>query len=212
MQTVRGIKSAITSVNELSDAITSLRRVSNATESEYANLGDTMFRIAGQIGGSATDLVNSMAEFSKLGYSFAESQTLAEQASKYASAGWLSTEDATKSLISTYQVFNGQLDNYIGKTVTATEITDLFNETGNRMGVTSAQVGDALQRSANALSLANNSLSESVALIASGNRSIQNSEVVGTALKSISMRLRGKLMPLWYSNMPQKLHLTAGKP
>lgn len=191
MQAVRGIKSAITSVNELSDAITTLRRVSNGTEAEYQSLGNAMFNVADRIGGSAKNLVDSMAEFSKLGYSFSQAQTLAEQASKYASAGQLSIDESTKSLISTYQVFNGQLDENIGKIITATEITDLFNETGNRMSATAGQVGDALQRSANALSLANNSLSESVALIASGNKTIQNSEVVGTALKSISMRLRG---------------------
>ena len=58
------------------------------------------------------------------------------------------------------------------------------------MSVTSSDVGQALQRSANALAQANNSLEESVALIATANRSIQNSERVGTALKTISMRIR----------------------
>lgn len=48
-----------------------------------------------------------------------------------------------------------------------------------------------MKQSANALSVANNSMSQSVALIATANKTIQDSSKVGNALKTISMRIRG---------------------
>lgn len=59
------------------------------------------------------------------------------------------------------------------------------------MAITSEQVGIAMTRSANSLQVANNSLEESVALVASAMKTIQNPEIVGNALRSISMRIRG---------------------
>ena len=59
------------------------------------------------------------------------------------------------------------------------------------MAVTSSDIGEAMKASANSLSLANNSLSESVALIATANKTVQDSSKVGNALRTIAMRIRG---------------------
>lgn len=61
----------------------------------------------------------------------------------------------------------------------------------NNFAITSAGIGDALQRSASALFAAGNTLDESVALVTAANAVIQNPEQVGTALKTLSLRLRG---------------------
>lgn len=47
------------------------------------------------------------------------------------------------------------------------------------MAVTSGDIGEAMKESANALSVANNSMSQSVALIATANKTIQDSSKVG---------------------------------
>lgn len=60
----------------------------------------------------------------------------------------------------------------------------------NNYAISTAGVGESLQRSAASLSAANNTLSESVALTTAANTVVQNPEVVGTALKTMSMRLR----------------------
>lgn len=57
--------------------------------------------------------------------------------------------------------------------------------------MSSAGLGDALQRSANSLNAAGSSLDESIALIAAANTTAQNPESVGNALKVVSARLRG---------------------
>lgn len=61
---------------------------------------------------------------------------------------------------------------------------------GNNFAISSTGIGEALQRSASALAAAGNSLDESIALVTAANSVIQNPESVGTALKTMSMRLR----------------------
>lgn len=58
------------------------------------------------------------------------------------------------------------------------------------MPISSGGVGEAMQRSAAALHAANNTLDESLALVASANSVIQDPDVVGTTLKTVSMYLR----------------------
>ena len=66
----------------------------------------------------------------------------------------------------------------------AMSIVDKFNAVGNSFAITSAGIGEALQRSASALHSAGNTIDESVALVTAANSVIQNPEQVGTALKT----------------------------
>ena len=127
---ITGIKEAITEINSLSDAITDLRRVSEASDSQLSVLDDQAFKIADKIGGSAEGIVNSMANFSQLGYEYDKAMNLAQDASKYATAGFISNEEATQSLISTYQVFGNTFDEVMGKMVDSKSIIDAFNSVG----------------------------------------------------------------------------------
>lgn len=61
---------------------------------------------------------------------------------------------------------------------------------GNRFAITSQGVGVALQKSASALAYANNTIDESIGLIVAANATVQDPEIVGTAIKTLSMRLR----------------------
>lgn len=58
-------------------------------------------------------------------------------------------------------------------------IVDQFNEVSNNFAISSGGIGEALLRSASALSTANNSLAESIALITAGNTTVQNPEHIG---------------------------------
>lgn len=61
----------------------------------------------------------------------------------------------------------------------------------NNFAITSAGIGEALQRSASALYEAGNTIDESIGLVTAANSVIQNPEQVGTALKTLALRLRG---------------------
>lgn len=66
----------------------------------------------------------------------------------------------------------------------------------NNFAITSAGIGEALQRSASALYAAGNTIDESIGLVTAANSVIQNPEQVGTALKTLSLRLRGAKVEL----------------
>ena len=59
----------------------------------------------------------------------------------------------------------------------------------NNYAISSKGIGDALQRSAAALAQAGNSLDQSIGLIVGGNAVVQDPDVVGTALKTLTLRL-----------------------
>lgn len=175
----QGLSSVVKEVTSLDSAMIDLSRVTSETNETYNNFKSTMFDVADKIGGTATDLVKSATDFAKLGFSFEESGKLAQDASKYATAGWLSMQEATDSLTASYTVFSGKFDETIGKVVDSTTIIDLYNKIGNTMAVTSGDIGEAMKASANSLAMANNSMSESVALIATANKTVQDSSRVG---------------------------------
>lgn len=189
--TKRAVTSLVQEVTSLDDAMIGLTRVTDETTSTYEAFRQSAFKTVDEIGGSAKELVDSASEFAKLGYSFAEAQQLAIDATKYATAGEVSMEEATNALSASYTVFGGRVDEVTGKMIDSTAIIDLYNKIGNTMAVTSGDIGEAMKASANSLATANNSLSESVALIATANKTVQDSSKVGNALRTISMRIRG---------------------
>lgn len=60
----------------------------------------------------------------------------------------------------------------------------------NNFAISSAGIGEAMQRSSSAMRAANNTIDETIALITAANTIIQNPESVGTTLRTISMYLR----------------------
>ena len=64
----------------------------------------------------------------------------------------------------------------------AMQIVNKFNETGNNFAISSAGVGEALQRSASALYEGGNTLDEAIGLITAANSVVQNPEQVGEML------------------------------
>lgn len=66
----------------------------------------------------------------------------------------------------------------------------------NNFAITSKGIGDALQRSASALVEGGNSIDEAIGIVTAANSVIQNPEQVGTALKTLSLRLRSTKIEL----------------
>lgn len=98
--------------------------------------------------------------------------------------GITSVSQASESIISTMKAFGIEANDAIG-------IVNRFNEVGNNFAISSTGIGEALQRSASALYESGNTIDESIALITAANSVVQNPETVGTAMKTLSLRLRG---------------------
>jgi TP901 family phage tail tape measure protein len=182
---IRQLRQMVTNVNDIDKAMTELRRVTSETDAVYSAFLDNAAVRAKALGATLTETINASADFARLGFSIPEAEILADVALMYFNVGdGINTiNDATRSIISTMKAFGIEAAD-------AMSIVDKFNEVGNNFAITNAGIGDALQRSAAALASANNTLDESIGLIVAANNVIQNPEVVGTALKTVSMRLR----------------------
>lgn len=184
----RIIKDMVTATKELDAAMTELRKVTDLSEASYRKYLNTAKEMSKEVGASLADTVNATADFSRLGYDITEASALAEAALVYKNVGDGIDDiaEASESLISTIKAFE-----QFGVTAgNAMNIVDKFNEVGNNFAISSEGIGVALQKSASSLAAANNSLEQSIALITAGNAVIQNPEIVGTALKTVSMYLR----------------------
>ena len=192
MYVEQALRSMFDQVVAIDSAMTELKKVTNETNASYNKFLTDASSRASEIGTTIDGLISSTADFARLGYDFESSQGLAEVANIYAVVGDEidSVETATKSLISTFAAFKNEAAG-MSDSDFAMDIIDKFNEVSNNFAISSGGIGEALQRSASSLYAANNSLDESIALITAANTVVQDPDVVGTALKTVSMRVRG---------------------
>lgn len=182
---VRYMRQGIEAVRELDLALTELKKVTDETEETYDRFLDTASKTSARIGKTITEMTSATAEFAKLGYDIEQASLMAESALVYANVGDnVDVETGSQSIISTLKAFGIEADNTMS-------IVDKFNEVGNNFAITTKGIGDALQVSASAMAAAGNSLDETIALTTAANTIVQNPNTVGTALKTLSLRIRG---------------------
>ena len=188
----QGLRDMFEQVKLIDSAMTELKKVTDETDAAYSQFLSNAADKAKEIGTTIDGLVSSTADFARLGYDFKDAQGLAEVANIYAVVGdeIEGVEGATESLISTMTAFKDEM-NGMSNTDFAMSIIDKFNEIGNNFAISSGGIGEALERSASSLMAANNTIDESIALITAANTVVQDPEQVGTAFKTISMRIRG---------------------
>ena len=188
---IRVVKQGVQYVKEIDLALTELKKVTDETEQSYDNFLNTASQTASKIGSTVADFTNATADFARLGYNMEQAAELAKAASVYKNVGDGINDIATasESIISTMKAFGIEADSAMG-------IVDRFNEIGNNFAISSTGIGEAMQRSASALYAAGNTIDESIALITGANSVIQDPAQVGTALKTLSLRLRGAKVEL----------------
>nr|DAN91922.1 MAG TPA: minor tail protein [Caudoviricetes sp.] len=188
---INQIKKGITYVKEIDTALTELKKVTDETDATYKKFLTTASQTAGQIGSTVKDFTNATADFARLGYNIEQASDLAKAASVYANVGDEISDisEASDSIISTMHGFGIEAEN-------AMTIVDKFNEVGNNFAISSSGIGQALLRSASAMSEAGNTIDESIGLITAANSVVQNPESVGTAMKTLALRIRGAKVEL----------------
>lgn len=182
----QGMQQVYQNVSEVDAAMTELKKVTDETDATYTNFLSGAGQSAKELGASISDIVNSTADFARLGYSLSDATELAKVATVYTHVGddLSGIDEATESIISTMKAFNIEAKDSIS-------IVDKFNGVSNNFAISAGGLGQALQRSASALHTAGNTLSESIGMIVAANDVAQDEESVGNALKVLSLRIRG---------------------
>lgn len=181
----RYIQQGISTVRELDEAMTEVRKVSDATEASYAKFQKTIASTAKDIATTNKELLNSSADFLRLGYSLDQASNLAKNATLFVNVGdGVDITEATEDMITAMKAFDIQAEDSI-------KIVDDYNQIGNQFALSATDIGEAMKRSASALETGNNSFEQSISLITAMNEIVQNSENTGNSLKVLSLRLRG---------------------
>ena len=172
-------------VYAIDTAMTELAKVSDTTTKRLSQSLEKSVETAKKYASTIDDVVSATADWSRLGYNIEDAERLAEIATIYKNVGdGIDISTANESLVSTLQGFKINAEE-------ALHIIDAFNEVANTEAIDSAGIGEALKRSASSMYAAGNTLEETIGLVTAANAVVQDPESIGTAYKTISMRIRG---------------------
>lgn len=184
----QGFRQLIQTIKEIDAALTQLEIVTGTSGASLEHFAYKAFKAAEKIGASATDIMKSTETWARLGYSLDDSLSLATTTAQFSNVGNISVDDATTSMTSVLKAYYPEMDN-VG--ANAQKVADILTNVGQKYAISASELGEALQAGGASLEAANNSLEESVALMAAGNASVQNASIVGNATKTVGMRIRG---------------------
>lgn len=174
-----GITDLYRNVVNVDTAMTELKKVTDETAASYNQFTTDAIARSKEIGAVLSETINATADYARLGYNIQDASTLADSSLIYLNVGddLQGIDDASGALISTMQGFGIEAEN-------AMHIVDAFNEVSNKFAVTSGGIGEGVRRSAAAMSAAGNSLEQTIGLFTAADTIVQDSDVVGTALKT----------------------------
>ena len=181
----QGLREVYNNVLELDTAVTELKKVSKMTGDEMNEYLDRTAINARELGANISDLVNSTADWKRLGYTDKDSEELARVSALMANVGDQIDNATTASsyLISAMQGFGLVADD-------AERLLDCMNQIANTEPVSMNDLGIIMQKSSAAMSAAGNTYQETLSLAAAVNGVLQDADTSGTYLKTLSMYLR----------------------
>ena len=184
MTVIQTIRKMVANTRDIDTSLTQLRIVTGATDAEMETFLVKSTQLAKELGQSITNVLSSIETFSRLGYNLGDASQLAEFANVLANVAAVGTDEATTGLTSIIKGFNMDVSE-------AEHVADVLVEVGQKYAVSASEMIEAYEKSGAALNAANTSFEKSAGLIAAANASVQNASTVGTALKTISARIRG---------------------
>lgn len=156
---IRYGKEIAQTVTSLDSAMVELRKVSGETGQRLDISFEKSAQTAKELGAEITSVINSTADWSRLGYSIDESEELARVTQIYQNVGDnLTQETASEYLVSTLQGFHIEADK-------ALRVVDSINAVANNYAVDTQMIGESLERSAASFSASGTSLDKSIALV-----------------------------------------------
>ena len=182
------LKRGVDVVREFDTALTEMRKVSDESVASLKEFQKASFDIAEGVGSTALQIQNSTVDFQKLGYSLQDASKLAEDANIYANVGDMEIDEATEHMISSIKAWGSEFSSEIEA---SEAIIDRYNEIGNNFAISSADIGAAMETSAAALKAGGNTLNQSLGLLVSSNLIQQDVSTTASALKILSLRIRG---------------------
>lgn len=176
-------------VRELNTALTEMRKVSDESLQSLKNYQKQSFDTGDAIATTGLQLQNSTADWQRLGYSISEANELAKNSNIYKNVGDMDISTATEHMVSSVQAWKSEFNDDAVKT--SEEVMNRYNKIGNEFAISSADIGEAMETSAAALKAGGNDLNEALGIITAGNIIQQDASTTSSAMKILSLRIRG---------------------
>lgn len=186
---MNSIKSGLSTIRELDTALTEMRKVSDETVQTLKDYQKESFNTADAIATSGLQMQNSIADWQRLGYSIKEANELAKNSNIYKNVGDMDISTATEHMVSSVQAWKSEFNDDAVKT--SEEVMNRYNKIGNEFAISSADIGEAMETSAAALKAGGNDLNEALGIITAGNIIQQDASTTSSAMKILSLRIRG---------------------
>lgn len=198
---IRGIKETVIDLdNSFRDLMKVAPDTFKGTSEELNQLKNDAISAGIEVARSSNDIIDGTSKAFSMGIkNVKDALEYSKQAAQFANVADLDQESANSYLASITAAYGGAanalkpLQGELKKTGEAysslTKFADLANYAGNNFSLTSADVGDALSRSASILNSLGTSMEDSVALIIGIEEIVKNSQKTGTSLKAIATNL-----------------------
>lgn len=173
-------------VIELDSAMVELQLASKATAFELEHFYRQSNEIAKSLGISTSAVIQATADWTKLGYSIKDAQTLAKSSSILASISpGMDIKDAAKAIKNTMKAYGIEAGD------TLDGIASKINIVGKSLALSNQDISTILASSASIMKSANTGLEETIALSSAAQSTIQDVVEVGNALNTVSARMQG---------------------
>ena len=183
-QTWDAFKRGIEVVKEMNSAVTELRKTCDETDEVINKFVKNSYNIGEKVGSTGVDIVNSTADWTRLGKSLPEAQLLAQDTALLKNVSeFESIEEATEAMVSTTEAFKLSSENAI-------QAVDKLNNVGNNFSSSTKGLAEGLQTAGSALVSAGNDIDKSIALLTAGNAVNQDMASTASGIRTISLRLR----------------------
>lgn len=187
MTGINKFKQGANIVRELDYALVDLRKTANMSAEELHNFYLSSNDVAKQMGVTTQEIIDAASSWSRMGFSTAEqAESMAKLSSMFKSISpGMTMDEAQSGMVSIMKAWGLEVDNV------EREVMDNINTLGNKFSETNADIVEGMKRSAAALATTGTSYQDAFALFTGAQEIVQNAEVVGRALRSVSMRIHG---------------------
>lgn len=168
------IKNGIKEIVDLDTALVDLQKTTDANEAQLREFYYTANETAKALGSTTKEVIQAAADWSRLGYSIKDAQTMAETSSIFASISpGMDISMATDGLVSAMKAFDIEAEDALDG------IASKINAIGNTQAVNNQDIVNVLTRSSAAMKEANNTLEETIALGTAATEITRDAEAVG---------------------------------
>lgn len=200
------IGEAISTTKEFDSSLVELRKVSDLGGDSLKQYTKDAFDLGKQLHTTASNVTDAVTEFSKSGYTIADSEQLAKQAIMFQGIAdsEISSADAATTLIQVMKAYN----------MTATDsehIINSINEVSNSYALSSTDLSNSIGKVASTAQTAGVSYENLLGLMTAGTEVTQNASKTANGLKSILVNLMSDKLSAQFSKFGISMRNTNGE-